>query len=132
MLRLTAEQYKKLPVLANESTCSGKTYIVTGSNSGLGLETARHLVGSSASCVVLAVRNLTAGETAKEDIEKSTARKGVIKVSSLQELSCTVPGLIPDRLCTWTWHRLRPFKASPYKQPQTWTELMVWWPTLAS
>lgn len=85
MLRLTAEQYKKLPILANESTCSGKTYIVTGGNTGLGLETARHLVEFSAARVVLAVRNLTAGETAKKDIEKSTGRKGVVSVSELQK-----------------------------------------------
>ena len=83
MLRLTAEQYTKLPILMDESTCSGKTYIVTGSNSGLGLETARHLVELCASCVVLAVRNITAGETAKKEIEKSTGREGVIKVSTL-------------------------------------------------
>lgn len=83
MLRLTAEQYRSLPILANESTCSGKTYIITGSNSGLGLETARHLVEFSASCVVLAVRNITAGETAKIEIEKSTGRKGVIQVRTL-------------------------------------------------
>lgn len=83
MLRLTAEQYAKLPILVDESTCSGRTYIVTGGNSGLGLETARHLVGASASRVILAVRNLKAGEIAKTDIEKSTGRTGVVHVSTI-------------------------------------------------
>lgn len=81
MLRLTAEQYRKLPILVDESSCVGKTYVITGGNSGLGLETARHLVASSAATVVLAVRNLSAGETAKADIEKSTGRKGVVQVT---------------------------------------------------
>ncbi|KAJ0339299.1 hypothetical protein COL922a_004563 [Colletotrichum nupharicola] len=79
MLRLTAEQYRKLPILVDESTCVGKTYVITGGNSGLGLETARHLVAASSATVVLAVRNLNAGEVAKADIEKSTGRKGVIQ-----------------------------------------------------
>ncbi|KAL9627510.1 MAG: hypothetical protein Q9164_007588, partial [Protoblastenia rupestris] len=87
MLRLTAEQYRKLPILTNESTFSGKTYIVTGSNSGLGLETARHLVEFSASCVVLAVRNIMAGETAKREIEASTGRMGVMQIMHLDMAS---------------------------------------------
>ena len=84
MLRLTAEQYQKLPILVDETTCISKTYVITGGNSGLGLETARHLVAASAECVVLAVRNLKAGEVAKKDIEKTTGRKGVIQVHLLQ------------------------------------------------
>ncbi|PWY83800.1 NAD(P)-binding protein [Aspergillus sclerotioniger CBS 115572] len=80
MLRLTVEQYRKLPVLVDEKTCIGKTFIITGGNSGLGLETARHLVAASAECVVLAVRNLQAGEAAKNDIEKTTGRRGVVQV----------------------------------------------------
>jgi NAD(P)-dependent dehydrogenase (short-subunit alcohol dehydrogenase family) len=77
------EQYATLPVLVDQNTCSGKTYIVTGGNTGLGLETARHLVGSSASRVILAVRNNTSGETAKADIERTTGRKGVLEVWNL-------------------------------------------------
>ncbi|KAL4903384.1 hypothetical protein BDW74DRAFT_179801 [Aspergillus multicolor] len=80
MLRLTAEQHRKLPVLVDERSCIGKTYIITGGNSSLVLETARHLVSTSAQCVVLAVRNLKAGEAAKADIEKTTGRKGVVQV----------------------------------------------------
>lgn len=92
MLKLAAEQYQKLPILANESTCSGKTYIVTGGNSGLGLETARHLVEFKAARVVLAVRNLTSGEDAKKSIEKTTCRTGVLDVSEIDEkpLECTI------------------------------------------
>jgi NAD(P)-dependent dehydrogenase (short-subunit alcohol dehydrogenase family) len=80
MRQIFAEQYVKLPILVDRNTCSGKTYIVTGSNNGLGLEAARHLVGSSASRVILAVRNTAAGEKAKVDIEHTTGRKGVVKV----------------------------------------------------
>ena len=84
MLRLTAEQYRKLPVLVDESTCVGKTYIVTGSNSGLGLETARHLVKAKAACVVLAVRDLSKGEGAKKDIGAGIkGSDSVIKVMHL-------------------------------------------------
>ncbi|KAJ9138657.1 Short-chain dehydrogenase [Pleurostoma richardsiae] len=79
-LQVSIEQYKRLPVLADSETCSGKVYIVTGANNGLGLETARHLVRCSAARVILAVRNITAGEKAKSDIERSTGRKGVAQV----------------------------------------------------
>lgn len=86
MLRLAAEQFRKLPILVDEETCIGKTFVITGGNSGLGLETARHLVAASAECVVLAVRNLDAGEVAKNDIEKTTGREGVVRVSSMQDI----------------------------------------------
>jgi NAD(P)-dependent dehydrogenase (short-subunit alcohol dehydrogenase family) len=81
--QILLEQYATLPVLVDQNTCFGKTYIVTGGNIGLGLETARHLVGSSASRVILAVRNTTSGATAKTDIERTTGRKGVLEVWNL-------------------------------------------------
>ena len=80
MRQIFAEQYVKLPILVDSKTCSNKTYIVTGANNGLGLETARHLIQSSASRVILAVRNITAGEAAKADIERTTGRTGVADV----------------------------------------------------
>jgi NAD(P)-dependent dehydrogenase (short-subunit alcohol dehydrogenase family) len=78
MRRIFAEQFAKLPVPA--TSLEGKTYIVTGGNHGLGLETARHLVRCSAKRVILAVRNINAGEAAKVEIERTTGRKGVIEI----------------------------------------------------
>ena len=58
-----------------------QTIIVTGSNVGLGKEAARHFARLGASKIVLAVRNLKAGEEAKKDIESSTnCATGVVEV----------------------------------------------------
>jgi NAD(P)-dependent dehydrogenase (short-subunit alcohol dehydrogenase family) len=51
---------------------AGQTIIVTGSNVGLGKEAARHFARLGASKVILAVRNIKAGEAAKQEIEIST------------------------------------------------------------
>lgn len=58
----------------------GQTVLITGSNVGLGLEAARHVVRLGATRVILGVRNVPAGEAAKEEIEKSTGRPGVCEV----------------------------------------------------
>ncbi|KAH9907279.1 hypothetical protein F4778DRAFT_721249 [Xylariomycetidae sp. FL2044] len=87
MLRLTAEQYRRLPIVADESLCAGRTYVITGGNSGLGLETARHLVEFKAASVILAVRNPTAGENAKKEIERTTGRKGVVQIMNVDMAS---------------------------------------------
>jgi NAD(P)-dependent dehydrogenase (short-subunit alcohol dehydrogenase family) len=54
------------------ASCAGQTVIVTGSNVGLGKEAARHFARLGASKLILAVRNIKAGEEAKKDIETST------------------------------------------------------------
>ena len=66
---------------ATEVDFTGQTIIVTGSNVGLGKEAARHFVRLNADKVILAVRNLAAGDEAKQDIERSTGRPhGVCQV----------------------------------------------------
>ena len=59
---------------------TGQTIIVTGSNVGLGLEAARHFTRLGAAKVILAVRSLSKGEAAKQSIEETTDRKGVVEV----------------------------------------------------
>lgn len=62
---------------------SGQRFIVTGSNVGLGLEAARHLVRLNAQGVILAVRDIAKGEAAKKAIEESTSRQNVVEVWQL-------------------------------------------------
>ncbi len=50
---------------------SGQTVVVTGSNVGLGLEAARHFYRLGAAKLILAVRTVSKGQTAKEDIARS-------------------------------------------------------------
>ena len=54
----------------------GKVIIVTGSNSGIGKETAKSLVGMGAT-VVMAVRNRERGEVAREEIVAETGNESV-------------------------------------------------------
>lgn len=73
-----SQLFVKLPYPTH--SFSDQTIIVTGSNTGLGLEAARHFTRLGAAKVILAVRSLSKGEAAKESIEKSTDRKGVVEV----------------------------------------------------
>lgn len=59
---------------------TGQTVIVTGANVGLGLEAARHFTRFNARKVIVAVRNLEKGEKARQSIEESTKRFGVVEV----------------------------------------------------
>ncbi|KAK7995925.1 hypothetical protein PG991_015392 [Apiospora marii] len=83
MWEIIQEQYAALPLSISPELCAGKTYIVTGSNIGLGLETAKHLVRAQSARVILAVRSTAAGEQARQEIEAETGRRGVAEVWSL-------------------------------------------------
>jgi NAD(P)-dependent dehydrogenase (short-subunit alcohol dehydrogenase family) len=62
-------QAHNLPLLATPSTTAGKTYIITGANTGLGFEAAKHLATLGAANVILGVRNPRAGQAAKLEID---------------------------------------------------------------
>lgn len=53
---------------------TGQTIIITGSNTGLGLEAARHVSRLNCSLIILAVRDLSKGAAAKASILQSTRR----------------------------------------------------------
>jgi NAD(P)-dependent dehydrogenase (short-subunit alcohol dehydrogenase family) len=81
-LRFIKSHYTSLPYPTKKFT--GQTIIVTGSNIGIGLEAARHFVRLDAAKVILAVRALSKGESAKSSIESSEKRTGVVEVWELE------------------------------------------------
>ncbi|ETS85489.1 hypothetical protein PFICI_03514 [Pestalotiopsis fici W106-1] len=79
---------------------AGQTIIVTGSNTGLGLEAARHLVRLEAAKVILAVRSIEKGNVAKASIEASSGRKGVVEVWELDLAQYASVKAFADRVNT--------------------------------
>lgn len=62
---------------------TNQTIIVTGANTGMGLEAARHFVRLDAAKVILAVRSLPKGQAAVDDIATTTKRPGVAEAWEL-------------------------------------------------
>ena len=59
---------------------AGQTLIVTGANSGLGLEACKHLVRLHASRIVMAVRTVSKGEAAKAEILASSLTSSTTQI----------------------------------------------------
>lgn len=71
------------------TTClRGKTFIVTGANSGIGLETAKALVRRKAR-VIFACRNVAKGKEAIAEIRKEQPNGGELVSSSFTAISDT-------------------------------------------
>lgn len=58
--------------LPSPSTIQGKTILITGANTGLGKEAARHALSLGAGTIIMGVRTQSKGKEAKADIEAST------------------------------------------------------------
>lgn len=78
---LQSQLFTEVPVPTKKFT--GQTIIVTGSNTGLGLEAARRFVLLEAARVILAVRSIPKGKEAAARLEESTGTKGVVEVWEL-------------------------------------------------
>lgn len=63
-----------LPALRPHGDMSQQIHIVTGANSGLGLELSRHLLRLGTGKLIMAVRNPSKGEAAKRDLLVTTGR----------------------------------------------------------
>jgi retinol dehydrogenase-12 len=78
-----------------EASFAGQTVIVTGSNVGLGLEAARHFYRLGAARLILAVRTISKGQDAKEEIVKSVKKRtdaDAIEVWPLDQ--CSTPSVL--------------------------------------
>jgi len=66
---LKSQFFASIPYPTSDFT--GQTVIITGANTGLGKEAARHVVRLGASKVILAVRTISKGQAAADEITKS-------------------------------------------------------------
>nr|WNT93873.1 putative short chain dehydrogenase [Emericellopsis sp.] len=80
---LAESQKLNLPLLLKPKDCKGRTFVVTGANSGIGYDCAKHLVQLSASRVIITVRDQERGNETKARLEAETGREGVVDVRLL-------------------------------------------------
>jgi retinol dehydrogenase-12 len=78
-------QLLETPALPTTSL-EGRTILITGANSGLGLEAAKHILRLDASHIVLACRSLSKAESAKAEILKSAPSAS--KSATSTQISC--------------------------------------------
>lgn len=81
-LQFLRRQFAEPPsvVTKKDADLDGKTAIVTGGNSGIGLECARQLLDLGLGRLILAVRDETKGETACQDLLKAKNLKSTQKI----------------------------------------------------
>ncbi|KZT26711.1 short-chain dehydrogenase [Neolentinus lepideus HHB14362 ss-1] len=75
LLELILKQRAGAPKLGVKADLSGKTVVVVGANTGIGLEAAKHFASMNASKVILACRNEEKGKKAVVEVEKATGLK---------------------------------------------------------
>ncbi|EPS44421.1 hypothetical protein H072_1587 [Dactylellina haptotyla CBS 200.50] len=77
------DQRTTLPLIPTAELCAGKTFIVTGGNTGLGYEAVKHLVTFSSRRVILTARSDDKGKQAVSSIEAATGKTGIVEYWNL-------------------------------------------------
>jgi retinol dehydrogenase-12 len=78
---LKSQYFVSLPVPTK--SFEGQNVIVTGANTGLGFEAAKHITKLGAAKVIIACRSVDKGEAAKKKIEEATQITGTLEVWQL-------------------------------------------------
>ncbi|KDQ57850.1 hypothetical protein JAAARDRAFT_35543 [Jaapia argillacea MUCL 33604] len=77
MLDFLLRQFYGAPPLDVKADLTGKTVIVVGANTGIGLQASKHFACMNASKVIMACRNESRGAAAVAEIEKATGCKNL-------------------------------------------------------
>lgn len=85
------DQYTNFPVPQPPDNIADATYIVTGANTGIGLECAKHLFRMGAKHIIMAVRSRSKGEAALAAIRTETGR---LDAGEIWELDLTSLGSV--------------------------------------
>lgn len=97
ILRTIWSQLAKNAPMPSQSF-AGQTVIITGSNTGLGFEAAKHIVKLGCSKLIMAVRSLEKGEAAKKSIIDTTGCvSGIIEVWAIDLSSYDSVKSLADR-----------------------------------
>lgn len=94
---INSQLFVTLPLPTHDFT--DQVIIVTGANTGLGLEAARYFLNLHAARVILAVRSVSKGEAAKQELESSSTRgPGVLEVHPLDMESAASVGAFVTKI----------------------------------
>ncbi|KAJ7735789.1 hypothetical protein B0H16DRAFT_128083 [Mycena metata] len=92
--------FAALPGPETYGLLTGRTFLVTGSNTGIGLGLATHIALLQPAQLILAVRDLNKGQAAKESIVAQTGFKGALEVWELDMADFASVKRFADRVNT--------------------------------